>query len=57
MNTKPHTGVTAWLVDNRSALLSACLLAISALVAFGLVSMLHLQNAFWAAMPVWVVAL
>lgn len=56
MLAKPFLGAAAWIGTSRSALLSAGLLAISAWVAFGLASMLHLQNAFWAAMPVWVVA-
>ena len=53
---RPVEAFGNWLGTSRSALLTALLLAISAWTAFSLASLLHLQNAFWAAMPVWVVA-
>ncbi|MFL1453996.1 FUSC family protein [Marinobacter sp. GN3S48] len=53
---RPFEAVGCWLGTDRPALFSALLLALSAWIAFSIASMLHLQNAFWAAMPVWVVA-
>lgn len=40
----------------RRVVVRALMLALSAWVAFVIASMVHVQNAYWAAMPVWVVA-
>lgn len=41
---------------DKAALRQAGLLAFAAWLAFALASSLHITNAYWAAMPVWVVA-
>ncbi|MEH3085071.1 MAG: FUSC family protein [Xylophilus ampelinus] len=41
---------------DRAGLGHALQLGLSAWLAFALASLLHVQNAYWAAMPVWVVA-
>lgn len=41
---------------DRHVVVRALVLALSAWVAFAIASMVHVQNAYWAAMPVWVVA-
>ncbi|HET8728107.1 MAG TPA: FUSC family protein [Alphaproteobacteria bacterium] len=41
---------------DRAVVGQALLLAVSAWTAFALASSLHIANAYWAAMPVWVVA-
>jgi len=45
----------AWGID-RPVLTRALALALSAWVAFAIATLVHVQNAYWAAMPVWVVA-
>ena len=45
----------AWGLD-RPVLTRALALALSAWVAFAIATLVHVQNAYWAAMPVWVVA-
>lgn len=41
---------------DRRLVLRALVLALSAWVAFAIATLVHVQNAYWAAMPVWVVA-
>ncbi|CAH2603347.1 conserved membrane protein of unknown function [Rhodovastum atsumiense] len=41
---------------SRAEILHGCRLAFAAWLAFTIASFLHVENAFWAAMPVWVVA-
>jgi len=41
---------------DRPVLVRALVLALSAWVAFAIATLVHVQNAYWAAMPVWVVA-
>ena len=41
---------------DRRVVLRALVLALSAWVAFAIATLVHVQNAYWAAMPVWVVA-
>jgi uncharacterized membrane protein YccC len=41
---------------DRRVVARALALALSAWVAFAIASIVHVQNAYWAAMPVWVVA-
>ena len=41
---------------DRNAVGYALLLFTAAMLAFAIASVLHVQNAYWAAMPVWVVA-
>lgn len=41
---------------DRPAIIYALTLFLAATLAFGIASQLHVQNAYWAAMPVWVVA-
>ena len=47
--------MTALRID-RPVLVRALVLALSAWVAFAIATLVHVQNAYWAAMPVWVVA-
>ncbi|BDU70045.1 hypothetical protein GETHOR_21460 [Geothrix oryzae] len=47
--------MTALQIDRR-VVVRALLLALSAWVAFAIATIQHVQNAYWAAMPVWVVA-
>lgn len=44
-----------WAGMDRAKYLLGLRLALSAWIAFALASLLHIENAFWAAMPVWVV--
>lgn len=48
--------VTQFLGLDRSGILYALRMSAAALLAFTLAAMLHVGNAYWAAMPVWVVA-
>ncbi|WP_243305023.1 FUSC family protein [Geothrix oryzisoli] len=41
---------------DRAVVVRALVLALSAWVAFAIATLVHVQNAYWAAMPVWVVA-
>ncbi|MGY6247030.1 FUSC family protein [Bosea thiooxidans] len=41
---------------DRAAIRQGLLLALAAMIAFGLAAMLHVRNAYWAAMPVFVIA-
>jgi uncharacterized membrane protein YccC len=41
---------------DRGVVTRALVLALSAWVAFAIATLVHAQNAYWAAMPVWVVA-
>jgi uncharacterized membrane protein YccC len=47
--------MTALQIDHR-VVVRALLLALSAWLAFAIATIQHVQNAYWAAMPVWVVA-
>ncbi|KYO51239.1 FUSC family protein [Tistrella mobilis] len=49
-------GWPARLGLDRAGLFQAVRLAAAALIAFSIAALLHVQNAYWAAMPVWVVA-
>ncbi len=40
---------------SRAAVLHGLRLALAAWIAFAIAALLHLENAYWAAMPVWVV--
>ncbi|MFT4174212.1 MAG: FUSC family protein [Rhodocyclaceae bacterium] len=51
----PISALARWGLD-RAALWQALRLAGAAWLAFALAAFLHLHNAYWAAMPVWVVA-
>jgi uncharacterized membrane protein YccC len=44
------------LAIDRPVVTRALVLALSAWVAFAIATLVHVQNAYWAAMPVWVVA-
>lgn len=48
--------LTSWLGLNQASAKQALLLAASAWLAFAIAASLHVENAYWAAMPVWVVA-
>ncbi|MDQ7988558.1 MAG: FUSC family protein [Candidatus Dactylopiibacterium sp.] len=50
------TSALPWFALDRAGLLHALRLSGAALLAFAIASMLHVQNAYWAAMPIWVVA-
>ncbi|MFA9438891.1 FUSC family protein [Uliginosibacterium sp. sgz301328] len=50
------TPTTPWLTLDRPTIAQALRLATAALIAFAIASVLHVHNAYWAAMPVWVVA-
>lgn len=50
------TSTTPWLTLDRATIAQALRLAGAALLAFAIASVLHVHNAYWAAMPVWVVA-
>lgn len=54
--TNPLAALGSYLQIDRSIALRAFLLALSAWLAFAIAAGLHVQNAYWAAMPVWVVA-
>jgi len=54
--TNPLAALCSYLQIDRSIALRAFLLALSAWLAFAIAAGLHVQNAYWAAMPVWVVA-
>lgn len=54
--TNPLAALGAYLQIDRSITQRALLLALSAWLAFAIAASLHVQNAYWAAMPVWVVA-
>lgn len=43
-------------VLDRAVVVRGLALALSAWVAFAIATLVHVQNAYWAAMPVWVVA-
>lgn len=43
-------------VIERAVVVRGLALALSAWVAFAIATLVHVQNAYWAAMPVWVVA-
>ncbi len=45
-----------WLGLDRALVGHALRLALAAWLAFAVASVLHIQNAYWAAMPIWVVA-
>ena len=45
-----------WIGLDRAGVGHALRLALAAWLAFAFASVLHIQNAFWAAMPIWVVA-
>ncbi len=45
-----------WVGLDRPGVGHALRLALAAWLAFAVASVLHIQNAFWAAMPIWVVA-
>ena len=47
---------TRWLGLDEAAAAQAARLALAAWLAFGIAALLHVQNAYWAAMPIWVVA-
>ncbi|WP_372501742.1 FUSC family protein [Tistrella mobilis] len=49
-------GWPARLGLDGAGLFQAVRLAAAALIAFSIAALLHVQNAYWAAMPVWVVA-
>jgi uncharacterized membrane protein YccC len=48
--------VGEWLGLDRPAVYRGLRLALAALLAFAIASLLHVGNAYWAAMPVWVVS-
>lgn len=50
------THMAARLPWDRTATRRALLLALAAWLAFALASLLHVHNAYWAAMPVWVIS-
>ena len=52
----PSTGSPGFSRIDRNLAVRAATLALSAWVAFALASLWHVQHAYWAAMPVWVVA-
>lgn len=45
-----------WLGLDEAGAAQAARLALAAWLAFGIAALLHVQNAYWAAMPIWVVA-
>lgn len=47
---------TRWLGLDEAAAAQAARLALAAWLAFSIAALLHVQNAYWAAMPIWVVA-
>lgn len=47
---------TRWLGLDDAAAAQAARLALAAWLAFSIAALLHVQNAYWAAMPIWVVA-
>ncbi len=52
----PSTGSPGFSRSDRNLAVRAATLALSAWVAFALASLWHVEHAYWAAMPVWVVA-
>lgn len=52
----PSAGSPSFSRTDRNLAARAATLALSAWVAFALASLWHVQHAYWAAMPVWVVA-
>ena len=53
-----HTArkIGSWLGLDRAAVGYALTLFLAATLAFAIASLFHVQNAYWAAMPIWVVA-
>jgi len=49
-------GFSHWLGLDDEGAAQAARLALAAWLAFGIAALLHVQNAYWAAMPIWVVA-
>lgn len=47
---------TRWLGLDQAGAAQAARLALAAWLAFSIAALLHVQNAYWAAMPIWVVA-
>jgi uncharacterized membrane protein YccC len=45
-----------WIPWDRASTRRALLLALGATLAFAVASLLHVRNAYWAAMPVWVIS-
>lgn len=45
-----------WLGLDEAGAAQAARLALAAWLAFSIAALLHVQNAYWAAMPIWVVA-
>jgi len=50
------TGTGAWITWDGASARRALLLALGAALAFAIASLLHVRNAYWAAMPVWVIS-
>lgn len=48
--------ITNWVGLDRAGVGHALRLAVAAWLAFAIASVLHVKNAYWAAMPIWVVA-
>jgi len=49
------TMISTWLPWDRAAVHRALLLALAAMLSFAIAALLHVRNAYWAAMPVWVI--
>lgn len=47
-------GLGEWLGLDRQSLGTALRLALAAIVSLSIAAMLHIENAYWAAMPTWV---
>jgi uncharacterized membrane protein YccC len=47
--------ISTWLPWDRAAVHRALLLALAAMLSFAIAALLHVRNAYWAAMPVWVI--
>ena len=50
------TNFSHWIGLDEAAAAQAARLTLAAWLAFGIAALLHVQNAYWAAMPIWVVA-